>query len=144
MTDFFADVWPSYKMTGRWGEGCNHHLTLVSPYALLFVGTNFSLKCMRTIVLQLIFISCKFKSIVTIFFTVIDIRIIIQIGCKSQCQDLFIQILPNSDLKASMHVENFTHYSSATDKKCKYIVQVLSAMRTSTILIRTCLEKKAL
>ena len=77
MTDFSADVWPSYKMTGRWGEGRNH-LTLVSRYALLFVGTNFSLKCIRTIVLQLIFISCKCKSIVTIF-SVIGIGIIIYI-----------------------------------------------------------------
>ena len=77
MTDFSADVWPSYKMTGRWGEGRNH-LTLVSRYALLFVGTNFSLKCIKTIVLQLIFISCKCKSIVTIF-SVIGIGIIIYI-----------------------------------------------------------------
>ena len=48
------------------GEGRNHYFTLVSPYALPFVGTNFSLKCMRRIVLELIFISCKCKSIVTI------------------------------------------------------------------------------
>ena len=44
-------------------------------YALVFLGTNFSLKSTRRIVLELISIFYKRKPIGEIFFTVIDIRI---------------------------------------------------------------------
>ena len=37
----------------------------------------------------------------------------------TQSLNVFTQILLNSDLKASMRVENFTHYSTQPDKKCK-------------------------
>ena len=103
---------------------------LASPYALAFVETNFSLKRMRRIVLELIFISYKCE-LIAIYFTVIDISINIWRVSKSglifcfllipetQCLNAFIQILLNSDLKASMRVENLTQYNypTAPDKK---------------------------
>ena len=106
---------------------------LASPYALAFVETNFSLKRMRRIVLELIFISYKCE-LIAIDFTVIDISINIWRVSKSglifcfltvqetQCLNAFIQILLNSDLKASMRVENLTQYDypTAPDKKCKW------------------------
>ena len=58
-TDFFADVWPLYKMMGQRGVGWNQFFPLAFRYALAFVGTNFSLKRMKRIVQELIFISFK-------------------------------------------------------------------------------------
>ena len=113
---------------GRGVESNFFHLA--SPYALAFLETNFSLKRMRRIVLELIFISYKCE-LIAIYFTVIDISINIWRVSKSglifcflpiqetQCLNTFIQILLNSDLKASMRVENLTQYDypTAPDKK---------------------------
>lgn len=113
---------------GRGVESNFFHLA--SPYTLAFVETNFSLKRMRRIVLELIFISYKCE-LIAIYFTVIDISINIWRVSKSglifcfllipetQCLNAFIKILLNSDLKASMRVENLTQYNypTAPDKK---------------------------
>ena len=57
-----------------WGGVESNFFPLASPYALAFVETNFSLKRMRRIVLELIFISYKCE-LIAIYFTVIDISI---------------------------------------------------------------------
>ena len=60
-------------MMGRWGEGWNQYFLLAFSNALALVETNFT--GTKIIVLELIFISDKHKLIVTIFFTITDIRI---------------------------------------------------------------------
>ena len=62
-------------MMGRWGEGWNQYFLLAFSNALALVETNFTVKGTKIIVLELIFISDKRELIVTIFFTIIDIRI---------------------------------------------------------------------
>ena len=72
-TNFLSDMWPLYEMMGRWGEGWNQYFLLAFSNALALVETNFT--GTKIIVLELIFISDKHKLIVTIFFTITDIRI---------------------------------------------------------------------
>ena len=62
-------------MMGRWGEGWNQYFLLAFSNALALVETNFTVKGTKIIVLELIFISDKRELIVTIFFTITDIRI---------------------------------------------------------------------
>ena len=74
-TNFFSAMWPLYEMMGRWGEGWNQYFLLAFSNALALVETNFTVKGTKIIVLELIFISDKRELIVTIFFTITDIRI---------------------------------------------------------------------
>ena len=62
-------------MMGRWGEGWNQYFLLAFSNALSFLENNFTVKGTKIIVLELIFISDKHELIVTIFFTITDIRI---------------------------------------------------------------------
>ena len=62
-------------MMGRWGEGWNQYFLLAFSNALALVETNFTVKGTKIIVLESIFISDKRELIVTIFFTITDIRI---------------------------------------------------------------------
>ena len=62
-------------MMGRWGEAWNQYFLLAFSNALALVETNFTVKGTKIMVLELIFISDKRELIVTIFFTITDIRI---------------------------------------------------------------------
>lgn len=66
-TYFFADVWPSYKMMGRWGGGVES----IFPLASLMHWYSWeliSLSNARGIVLELIFIFYERESVSKLFF----------------------------------------------------------------------------